>query len=117
MFGFPFDSKKSILKNFHESKEINLSVKFYNRVWAIPVSGMYYDIINNNLDYYSFENIVLPSTKYMSADEVNKLYFRPVSKKDVFEKKVVSFLGKKNIGYIQKKFPKVIDLYRKLINL
>lgn len=88
MLGFPFDTKESIIKNFNESKKLNLASTFYNRVWAIPISQMYYDILNQNLDYYSFENIILPSTENLSADEVNKTYYQLVSRKDIIDKKI-----------------------------
>ena len=101
---------------YEELKEINLSNRFYNRVWAIPVSKMYYEILNKNLDYYSFENIILPATETLTADEVNKLYFRLISKKEVFEKKVTPYIGIKRIEYIRKKYPNAVNLYRKLMS-
>jgi anaerobic magnesium-protoporphyrin IX monomethyl ester cyclase len=116
MLGFPFDDKESILRNYRESKKLNLSIRFYNRVWAIPISKMYYDIINKNLDYYCFENIILPSTEYMTADEVNRLYFRLISKKFILDKKIALVLGKKKVEFIRDKFPKMVSVYRKLLS-
>ncbi len=117
MLGFPFDDRKSIKKNFSESKKLNLSVTFYNRVWAIPISQMYYEIVNRNLDYYTFENIILPSTEYLSADEVNSLYFRLVSKKEVIDKKLNTLIGKELVNWVKKKFPFIVTLYRALYKL
>ncbi|MCB2147285.1 MAG: B12-binding domain-containing radical SAM protein [Deltaproteobacteria bacterium] len=116
MLGFPFDDKESILRNYRESKKLNLSVRFYNRVWAIPISKMYYDIIDKNLDYYCFENIILPSTEYMTADEVNRLYFKLISKKFILDKKIALILGKRRIEFIRNKFPKTVNIYRKLLS-
>jgi radical SAM superfamily enzyme YgiQ (UPF0313 family) len=117
MLGFPFDTKSSILKNYKNSKKLNLSVTFYNRVWAIPVSQMYYEVLNQNLDYYTFENIILPSTKYLSADQVNQLYYKLVSRRYIIDKKLQKIFGKKFIDFIKLKLPKLIIIYRSIMNL
>ncbi len=117
MLGFPFDNKQSILKNYKNSKKLDLSVIFYNRVWAIPVSQMYYEVLNNNLDHYTYENIILPSTKYLSADEVNQLYYKLVSRKYIIDKKIQNIFGKKFIEYIKEKVPKLAIIYRSIMKL
>jgi len=104
MLGFPFDNKKSIIKNYQESKKLDLGITFYNRVWAIPTSDMYNQIIDEGLDHYSFENIILPGTKYLSADELNKLYYELVSRKELFVKKMFKIIGKRKINFIRKNF-------------
>jgi radical SAM superfamily enzyme YgiQ (UPF0313 family) len=116
MLGFPFDSKDSMIKNYEDSQKLNLSVTFYNRVWAIPVSEMYHDILNQNLDYYSFENIILPSTIYLSADEVNRLYFKLVSKRQIIDKTLSKILGSKISQSMKEKFPRMIAIYRYILN-
>lgn len=109
MLGFPFEDKKSIIKNYKSSKKLNLKIRFYNRVWAIPLSDMYSQVIDERLDDYSFENIILPATRYMSADELNDLYYRLVSRKGIYRKKISRLLGTAVISYIKRKFP---SLYR-----
>lgn len=116
MLGFPFDTKESIRKNYNESKTLNLALTFYNRVWAIPISQMYFEILNRNLDYYSFENIILPSTEHLSADEVNKLYYQLVSKKDIIDKRIQRIFGKQLTNSIKEKLPVLLKIYRSLFN-
>jgi len=116
MLGFPFDTEKSIMKNYTESKRLNLSVHFYNRVWAVPISQMYFEILHRNLDYYSFENIILPSTESLSADEVNKLYYRLVSRKIFIDNKLQKIIPKRLSNSIKEKLPYLVRFYRKLLS-
>ena len=115
MLGFPFDDKKSIIKNYKSSKKLNLKFRFYNRVWAVPFSDMYNEIINEGLDDYSFENIVLPATKHMSADELNKLYYRLVSRKSTYRRLGMRMLGKERFRYVRTRFPRVYTTVSKLL--
>jgi len=80
MLGFPFDTKESIINNFKRSRSLGLKVRFYNRVWVIPQSEMYVDVVNEGLDQYSFENIILPATRYLTSKQVNDLYNRTVNR-------------------------------------
>lgn len=117
MIGFPFDTYESILKNYKNSKKLGLSVRFYNRVWAVPVSEMYYEILEKGLDYFSFENIILPSTETLSAEELNDLYYKLVSRKVLFDKKISKILGTKTVKYIKSKFPIITKYYRKILDI
>jgi radical SAM superfamily enzyme YgiQ (UPF0313 family) len=117
MLGFPFDDRESIIRNHSSSKKLNLNICFYNRVWAIPVSDMHSQIINEGLDYYCFENIILPATRYLSADELNKLYYKLVSKKTIYGKKIARIFGKRTILYIQKKFTSIYRIVLKILRL
>jgi len=117
MLGFPFDDKESIIKNYQSSKKLNLKVVFYNRIWAIPSSEMYDEIINNGLDYYSYENIILPSTKYLTADEVNDIYYKLVSKKELFIKQIIKILGKERTIFFKKRFPFLFHYLKRLLKL
>lgn len=115
MLGFPFEDKESIIRNYKSSRKLNLKVRFYNRVWAIPFSDMYNEIINEGLDDYSFENIVLPATKHISADELNKLYYRLISRKSTYRRLGLKMLGKKRVRYIRNKFPSIYKIASKLL--
>jgi len=115
MMGFPFDDKKSIVKNYQSSKKLALGTRSYNRVWAVPYSQMYDEIINEGLDDYSFENIVLPATRHISADELNKLYYRLISRKSMIRRFGLKMLGQKNVRYIKSKFPSLYKLASKLL--
>ncbi len=114
MLGFPFEDKESIIRNYKSSKTLKLKICFYNRIWAIPVSEMHSQIINEGLDYYSFENIVLPGTKDLTADEVNKLYYKLVSRKEKYRKKIARIAGKKVVAFIRKNFPSLYRFVEKL---
>jgi len=115
MLGFPFDDKESVVRNYRTSKQLNLSLRAYNRIWAIPVSKMYEEIIDEGLDDYTFENIVLPATRHMSADELNKLYYRLVSRMSLVRRFGLKMLGQKNVRYIKSKFPKAYKMVSKLL--
>lgn len=112
ILGFPFDNKESIIKNYQLSKKLNLKNVFYNRVWAIPRSDMYDQIIEEGLDDYTIENIILPGTRYLSANQLNQLYYTLISRKEIFSKKIISFLGKKNITRIKKYLPFFYRMYK-----
>lgn len=105
MIGFPFEDEESIVNNYLSSKKLDLQVRFYNRVWAIPHSEMYEEILNEGLDYYAFENILLPGTRYLGADDLNKLYYDLISKRVIFAKKIAMILGKNTIEFIRNKLP------------
>ncbi|HPS19456.1 MAG TPA: radical SAM protein [Candidatus Omnitrophota bacterium] len=102
MMGFPFDDKHSIEENYRKSQKMNLDVKFYNRVWAVPDSAMYREIIEDKLDEYSFENIVLPATRYLRASEVNEIYYKLVVRKGLWKKKIKKILGENIVKLIRK---------------
>lgn len=113
MLGFPFDDEDSIRRNYKLSKKLNLKVRFYNRVYAIPRSDMYDDIINEGLDEYVFENIVLPATRGLSADRVNKLYYNLVAKRKVYRKTIYRVLGKRISRFISTRFPSLFKIASK----
>ncbi len=115
MLGFPFDDKESIIKNYKTSKTLGLKHRFYNRVWAIPSSNMYSEIINMSLDAYCFENIILPGTQNISADELNKLYYRLVSRKSLYRRWWIKLLGKERFRYIRTKFPRAYRIVSDLL--
>lgn len=74
MFGFPHDTWRSIIKNFRGANKLGLNHVSYNRIFSFPVSRLHDQIIREGLDYYTFENITLPRTKFLSADNLNRLY-------------------------------------------
>ena len=115
MMGFPFDDKASIIKNYKLSKKLGLKHRFYNRIWAIPSSNMYSEIINEGLDEYCFENIILPGTRNMSAEKLNKLYCRLVSRKGLYRRLGIKLLGKERFKYIRTKFPRVYRIVSGLL--
>ena len=115
MLGFTFDDKDSIIKNYNDSKKIGLDIRFYNRVWAIPKSEMYDEIIAHNIDRYEYRDILLPGTKYLSAKEVNDLYFKLVSGKERIGKILSGLIGEKRMENIKKKFPFLQKLGVKLL--
>ena len=115
MLGFPFDDKKSIMENYKSSKKLNLKIRSYNRVWAVPFSKMYDEIINEGLDHYTFDNIVLPATKHLSADQLNKLYYRLISRKSLVRRFGLKMLGQKNTRYIKSKFPYLYKIVSKIM--
>lgn len=117
MIGFPFDTKQSIIRNIKGAKRSGLKVKFFNRVWAIPHSKMHSEVIINGLDDYSFENIVLPATYYLSADKVNSIYYKHISRKSLFFKKVKFFVGRKRIQKIKHKFPFLFKVVKKFLRI
>ena len=114
MIGFPFDTKESIIRNYKKSKKLGLKDRFYNRVWAIPRSEMYDEIVNEGLDYYSHENIILPSTRFLSADELNELYYQLILKKKFLIKKIISVIGRQNIILLKRKYPKPLKSLKKI---
>ncbi len=113
MLGFPHEKKEDILKTIKESKKMGLDTVFYNRVWAIPKSAMYEFIIKNKLDTYKFENIIIPATKYLSADEVTDLYYKNVGKDKwqiiVFKK----IIGEKKLLGFKNKHPLIVNFSKK----
>jgi len=76
MIGFPHETKEDMLLTGKKSKQLGLDYVFYNRVWAIPKSEMYSLIKEEKLDEYEYENIVIPRTRHVSADEVNDIYYK-----------------------------------------
>jgi radical SAM superfamily enzyme YgiQ (UPF0313 family) len=76
MIGFPHETKEDMLWTGKKSKQLGLDYVFYNRVWAIPKSEMYSQIKEEKLDEYEHANIVIPRTRYVSADEVTNIYYK-----------------------------------------
>ena len=76
MLGFPHETKEDILWTGSKSKQLRLDYVFYNRVWAIPKSEMYSLIKEEKLNEYEQANIVIPRTRYVSADEVTDIYYK-----------------------------------------
>jgi radical SAM superfamily enzyme YgiQ (UPF0313 family) len=92
MIGLPNDTKETIMRNIKESKTLGLDHVFYNRVHSIPGTRMYREIIDNDLDDYSKENIIIPSTYYLSANKVNRLFYRKTGKwKAIIKKRLRDF--------------------------
>jgi anaerobic magnesium-protoporphyrin IX monomethyl ester cyclase len=113
MLGFPHEKKEDILKTIKESKKLDLDITFYNRVWAVPKSQMYNFIIKNKLDTYRFENIIIPATKYLSADEVTNLYYNNVGK-DKWEIMVLKkIIGEKKLLEFKNRHPLVVNFLKK----
>lgn len=76
MIGFPHETKEDMLLTGKKSKQLGLDYVFYNRVWAIPKSEMYSLIKDEKLNEYEYENIVIPRTRHVSADEVTDIYYK-----------------------------------------
>jgi radical SAM superfamily enzyme YgiQ (UPF0313 family) len=76
MIGFPHETKEDMLWTGKKSKQLGLDHVFYNRVWAIPKSEMYSQIKEEKLDEYEYANIVIPKTRYVSADLVTDMYYK-----------------------------------------
>jgi len=115
MLGFPHETKENILSTIKESKKIGLDNIFYNRVWAIPKSEMHNYVIKNRLDTYKFENIVIPSTEYLSADEVTNIYYKYVGRKSWIKKIIRRIFGDSFIKNFRKHFPDLFTFLNKHI--
>ena len=76
MIGFPHETKEDMFWTGKKSKQLGLNYVFYNRMWAIPKSEMYSLIKEEGLDEYEHANIVIPRTRYVSADEVTDIYYK-----------------------------------------
>ena len=76
MIGFPHETEEDMLWTGRKSKWLGVDDISYNRVWAIPKSEMYSQIKEERLDEYEYVNIVIPRTRYVSADEVTAIYYK-----------------------------------------
>jgi len=115
MLGFPHEKKEDILRTIKESKKLGLDIVFYNRVWAIPKSAMYNFIIKNKLDAYKFENIIIPATKYLSADEVTDLYYDNVGKEKWKIALLKKIIGEENLLEFKNKHPLITNFFKKFL--
>jgi len=88
MLGYPFDDKAKIVKRIKDAKKLGLWNVYFNRVFSFPKSEMHTEIIDNNLDGYSIDGIVIPSTYFLSMKEVNKLHFKYCKRNYLIKMKV-----------------------------
>ncbi|MBU0628102.1 MAG: B12-binding domain-containing radical SAM protein [Nanoarchaeota archaeon] len=117
MLGLPFDTERSIKKNYKLSKTLKLKYRFYNRVYAFPGSEMYDEILHEGIDNYCFENIMLPGTRHLSAKRVNRLYYQLVSRNQMILSWFSNILGRKLADCIKMNFPNIIRLLRRILDL
>ena len=53
--------------------------------------------------------------QHLSADELNRLYYRLISRKSMIRRFGLKMLGQKNVRYIKSKFPSVYKLASRLL--
>lgn len=88
--GFPWDTAKSIKKRFKDAHNMGIYITSFARLCLFPGSDMYDQVIENNLDQYSFDNIVLSRTQTMNALRLNWLYYGLTKRRKWFIKKYVN---------------------------
>jgi len=74
MIGFPEDNIRDIAKNFYGANKLGLDHVSFNRVFAIPQSALYREVLESGLYDISYNNIILPATRHISAKNLNRLY-------------------------------------------
>ena len=75
IIGLPHENREDILKTIKGARSIGLDKVFFNRFFAIPKSKLYMEVKKKSLDRYEFENIIIPDTEYLHADEVTDLFW------------------------------------------
>jgi len=92
MMGFPWDTEESIKRRHRDSKAMGLGNTFYNRVRAFPGSQLYKRVVDEGLDEMSWENIILPRTKHISAKRLNDLYYNLTCRRYAVKQKIKGVL-------------------------
>ena len=73
MIGLPHETKEDMLYTIKTSKTWSIDHIDYSRVGAIPKSELYDLVKRKNLDRYEYNDIILPDTEYVHADEVDRI--------------------------------------------
>ena len=71
MIGLPHETKSDMLYTVGTSKTWQIDHIDYSRVFAIPKSELYDLVKRKNLNRYEYNDIILPDTEHVSADEVS----------------------------------------------
>jgi len=76
IIGLPNETKNDMLYTVKTSKTWQLDNIDYNRFLGFPKSELYDLVKRKNLNRYEYNDIILPDTEYISADEVTRIYNR-----------------------------------------
>jgi radical SAM superfamily enzyme YgiQ (UPF0313 family) len=75
MYGFPHETKEDILHTFKESRNLGLDLISDGRLIGFPKSELYDLIKKEGLNRYEYEEIIIPDTRYLHADEVTNITY------------------------------------------
>jgi len=76
MIGLPHETKNDMLYTIKTSKTWQIDHIDYSRIFTIPKSELYDLVKRKNLNRYEYNDIILPDTEYVSADEVSRICSR-----------------------------------------
>lgn len=114
MFGFPHETKEDILHTIKESRNLGLDDISYGRLIGFPKSELYDLIKKEGLNRYEWEDIIIPDTRYLHADEVTNIgYYYTRS----WKLRMYSRVPLKVRNFIKEKVEQISpDLYHKVEN-